>query len=205
MGETERRHGPAPSPPLAEEPVEEERGAVTMSAIRRRVSEANAAHVAAHAPLALTRIPRLSLAVVTCVDCRLTGRLDAALGLRPGDAVVIRVAGNTFGGTDDLSRSLAAVVFDQGIRIILVVGHTECGVARIDPLSFGESVAARGVSRMALGAMPLREWLGMFRDEAENVRETVRRIRSAALFPKDVEVAGALFHVRTAEITWLDE
>lgn len=176
----------------------------SMLEIRRRMGDANAAYVAAYGEEKLPVNPRLKLAVVTCVDCRLTARLDEALGLQPGDAVVIRIAGSTFGGTDDVTRSLAVAIFSQGVRNILVVGHTHCGVARIDPLLFEEEMARRGVSRMSVGIIPLRDWLGIFAGEALNVREMVRKLRLAPLIPNDVEIAGALFDTETAELTWLE-
>lgn len=179
---------------------------MSMESIRERLQEANAAYVEEHeAEENLPRAPRLSLAVVACMDARLTGRLEPALGLNPGDAVVVRVAGNTIAGTDDVSRSLAVAVFEQGVRYVLVVGHTDCGMTRVEPLGFSERLSERGISRFALGAVPLREWLGIFRDEVQNVRDTVQKLRCAPMLPKDVQIAGALMDVHTGELTWLQE
>ncbi|MBI3948126.1 MAG: carbonic anhydrase [Armatimonadetes bacterium] len=177
----------------------------SMDSIRQRLSEANAAYTRRHEPLTLPGAPRLALAIVACVDPRLTGRLEPMLGLKPGDATMVRVAGNTIGGTDDISRSLAVAVFEQGVRYVVVVGHTDCGVAKVEPLEFAERLSERGISRFALGALPLREWLGVFRNEAQNVRDTVQKLRTAPMLPKDVAVAGALLDVHTGELTWLDE
>ncbi len=175
-----------------------------LEGIRRRIAAANAAYVEEMAEVDLPPEPRLALAVVACVDCRLAGRLEDALGLRPGDAVMIRVAGNTFGGTDDLTRSLAVAVFTQGVRSILVVGHTDCGLTRIDPMEFRDRLYARGVSTFAMGGFMTREWLGVFSDADENVRDTVRRLRAAPILPKDVQVAGAVIDTRTGALSWVD-
>lgn len=177
----------------------------TLESIRQHIADANADYVARHKPLEIAAAPRMGLAVVACMDSRLTGRLEAALGLRPGDAAMIRVAGNTVAGTDDLTRSLVIATVEQGVRTILVVGHTDCAASAMDPLAFGERLSDRGVRRFALGPVPLREWLGLFRDVAQNVRDTVRRLQEAPALPKDVQVIGALFDIRTAELTWLDE
>ncbi len=173
--------------------------------LQRRLGDANAAYVAAHARTAIPSTPRLGLAVVACMDCRLTGRLEDALGLRPDDAVVIRVAGNTAAGTDDLTRSLVIAVVEQKVRTILVVGHTDCALASIEPLAFRERLSERRVSRLALGTQPLREWLGLFPDVAQNVRDTVAKLRQTPALPRDVRVLGALMEVQTGELTWLDD
>lgn len=179
-------------------------GTPSMEAVRGWVEDANAGFVAEHDPVDLPPTPRMALAVVACMDCRLTGRLDEALGLRPGDAYVIRVAGNTVAGSDDVTRSVAIAVLEMGVRNILVVGHTGCGMTRIDPLAFSEKMSARGVSRFALGFQPLREWLGLFRDEARNVHDTIEKIRTSPAIPRDVAVAGALIDTATCELTWLE-
>jgi len=66
--------------------------------------------------------PRLKLAVVTCMDARLD--VFKLLGLRPGDAHVIRNAGGVV--SDDVIRSLAVSQERLGTREVMVVHHTEC-------------------------------------------------------------------------------
>ncbi|MDH7571557.1 MAG: carbonic anhydrase, partial [Armatimonadota bacterium] len=87
---------------------------------------------------------------------------------------------------------------------VLVVGHTDCGMARSDPGSIAERLKRRGVSDLDVRGVPAGEWLGLFRDEAENVRHTVAKLRKAPMLPKDVGVEGALFDVVSGELTWLD-
>jgi len=66
--------------------------------------------------------PRRRLAVVCCMDCRVDPA--ALLGLRPGDAHVLRNAGARV--TPDVVRSLAASQHLLGTRQIVVLGHTDC-------------------------------------------------------------------------------
>src|SRR5688500_1252934 len=76
------------------------------------------------------------------------------LGLKPGDAHVIRNAGGL--ATEDALRSLEV---SQGIgtQDVLVVHHTDCGVCRMTD----EELRA----------------LGATRDIEDNVRITLRRVR----------------------------
>ena len=68
--------------------------------------------------------PRLRLAIVTCMDARLMP--PDALGLQPGDAHIIRNAGGRV--TDDVLRSLAVSCAVLGVRRIVVIPHTQCGM-----------------------------------------------------------------------------
>jgi carbonic anhydrase len=66
--------------------------------------------------------PRRRLAVLCCMDCRVDPA--ALLGLRPGDAHVLRNAGARV--TPDVVRSLAASQHLLGTRQVVVLGHTDC-------------------------------------------------------------------------------
>ncbi len=50
--------------------------------------------------------------------------------------------------------------------------------------------------RIQMVAAELRHWAQSFRDEEQNVRDTVRKIRQNPLIPKDVPVHGLIFHPR---------
>ena len=83
--------------------------------------------------------PRKQTAIVTCMDCRLVNMFEPALGLERGDVLELRTAGATIstperaGAANDLIRSLAGGVYLLGVREIIVVGHTECGLSKVNP------------------------------------------------------------------------
>src|SRR5882757_7008641 len=64
------------------------------------------------------------LAVVTCIDSRIDPL--ALLGLRPGDAKIIRNAGARV--TDDALRSVVIAVNLLGVNRVCVVQHTDCAM-----------------------------------------------------------------------------
>jgi len=72
----------------------------------------------------LSARPMERLAVVTCMDARID--VFGMLGLRIGDAHVIRNAGGTV--TSDVIRSLAISQRKLGTRDVIVVAHTGCGM-----------------------------------------------------------------------------
>jgi carbonic anhydrase len=90
-------------------------------------------------PRALSNRPAHRLAVLTCMDCRIDPL--AALGLRLGDAVVLRNAGAQ--ASDDMLRSLRMAHDALGVREVEVVAHTDCAAHG------GDDVAAAAAARQA--------------------------------------------------------
>src|SRR3970040_1195187 len=92
--------------------------------VYEEAQQANAAYASSFALGHLTLPPAKQLAVVTCMDARLT--IEPMLGLRTGDAHVIRNAGGLV--TDDALRSLILSHKLLGTETILVIEHTDCGM-----------------------------------------------------------------------------
>src|SRR5947209_20152509 len=110
--------------------------------------------------------PTLRTAVVTCMDARID--VYAALGLRQGEAHVLRNAGGVV--TDDVLRSLAISQRKLGTRDVLLVQHTGCGMATFTDDEFSEELARE------VGTPP--SWRGhAFRDPAVSVRQGADRLR----------------------------
>src|SRR5271155_2018102 len=73
---------------------------------------------------ALPMPPASHVAVVACMDARLN--VYGLLGLREGDAHVIRNAGGVV--TDDVIRSLTISQRLLGTTEIILIHHTDCGM-----------------------------------------------------------------------------
>jgi carbonic anhydrase len=91
-----------------------------------------------------SRIPARRVAVVTCMDPRIDPL--ALLGLRLGDAHVIRNAGAV--ASDDVIRSLHLSVEAAGTETVVVMGHADCAAyggddeARAELLQSARRIAA---------------------------------------------------------------
>ena len=96
-----------------------------MTEVHRLLAD-NKAYAAARANLADPR-PSRRLAVVTCMDARID--VFAVLGLHLGEAHVIRNAGGRV--TDDVLRSLALSSHALGVDTLVVMQHTNCGLAGV--------------------------------------------------------------------------
>jgi carbonic anhydrase len=150
---------------------------------------ANATYAAGFSDGDLPRQPARRLTVVTCMDARID--VYAALGLSPGDAHVLRNAGGRV--TSDVLRSLFVSTHLLGVRSIVVMHHTACGMADLDP----DEVRARTRS------VPREEWAKLdllpIDDPLRDLADDVALVRGSALLG-DVEVAGFMYDVATGAI-----
>jgi carbonic anhydrase len=168
-------------------------------------------------PPCISHAPRKHTAVVTCMDCRLVGLFEDALGLERGDVIQLRTAGATISTPDrrtvdnDLIRSLAGGVYLLGVRRIIVVGHTDCGLTHVDPVVLTASMQALGVDpqhliqSQGLGDMNgLLQWIGAFHNVYLNVQEVVDVIRKSPFLPK-IPVYGLIIDIHTGKLTVVDD
>ena len=146
----------------------------------------------------LSHSAQKGLAILTCMDCRLIEFFEPALGLKRGDAKIIKNAGNTIVGEDAI-RSLATAVYMLGAEEIMVVGHTECGMAGSNPDNLKVRMIESGISEEDIAKYDIGEWSGVFQDEKENVVETVRKIKNHPLIP-DIPVHGLIIDIVTGKL-----
>lgn len=146
----------------------------------------------------LSKSPQKQLAIFTCMDTRLVDFLEPAMGLKRGEAKVIKNAGNTI--IDPMSgaviRSLVAGIFMLGVDEVFVIGHRDCGMAQmIDAEAVKRDMVNRGISPdiIDIHIPDMKQWLGIFAHPVENVERVVKIIRHNPLIPKDVPIHGLLF------------
>lgn len=135
---------------------------------------------------ALERSPRRRLAIVTCMDARID--LASMLGLREGDAHVIRNAGGVI--ADDEIRSLAISQRKMGTRSVMLVHHTDCGMLFFSDEEFRRELEAET-------GLPVPWQAEDFDDLDLDVRESIRRVRSSPFIPHRDDVRGFVYEVET--------
>ncbi len=111
--------------------------------------------------------PTRQLVVLSCMDARLD--LFAALGLKLGEAHVIRNAGGIM--TDDVVRSLLLSSWVLGTRDLLILQHTGCGLHGLNESALKDRIEAGSGVRPAVH-------FGSFDDIERRVRDSVGRARS---------------------------
>lgn len=152
------------------------------------------------------KYPDKKIAIVTCMDTRLTELLPAALGIRNGDVKMIKNAGGTinhpFGSA---MRSLLVAIYELGVKEVMIIGHTDCGVQHMDSELMLKHMRERGVSQDHIDMMEycdvnLRQWLSGFNDTEEAVRKSVALVRHHPLVPNDITVRGFIMDSVTGEL-----
>ena len=152
------------------------------------------------------KYPDKKLAVLSCMDTRLTQLLPAALGLKNGDAKIIKNAGGlVISAFDSAMRSLIVAIYELHVREIMVVAHSHCGACHMSYAHFHDELLARGVTDHTLDTIrkcgiDLNAWLEGFKDTPESVRKTVATIQTHPLVPKDIIVRGFIIDSETGEL-----
>ena len=159
----------------------------------------------AYEPYITDKFPAKRLAILTCMDTRLTELLMKALGLRNGDAKVIKNAGGLIlSETDSAIRSLLVAVYELGVKEVMVIHHSTCGACHMSYEEFKPHMLERGISPETLAEWEARgigSWLEGFHDTVASVRNTVKSIKDHPLVPEDVTVRGFIIDSVTGELT----
>ncbi|WP_048192241.1 carbonic anhydrase [Methanobacterium sp. SMA-27] len=168
------------------------------------VMKNNANFVKEFEPKKMSHIPQKKLAIVTCMDTRLTGFLEPAMGIGRGDAKIIKNAGNA--AVDrDVIRSVAAAIYALGAEEVMVVGHYDCGMANVDQEKLENTMKERGVDEKLLSDIDLKDWIGAIDGEEENVVEVVEKIKESPFIPEDVPIHGLIIDLYEGKIKVLVE
>ncbi len=156
-------------------------------------------------PFLTDKYPAKKLAVLSCMDTRLTELLPKALGLRNGDAKIIKNAGGlVLSETDSAIRSLLVGIYELGVEEVMVVHHSTCGACHMSYEDFKPHMLERGISEAVLAeweAKGVANWLEGFHDTEASVRRTVAAIVHHPLVPSDVLVRGFIIDSVTGELT----
>jgi len=149
------------------------------------------------------KLPSRKLAIFTCMDTRLVDFLEPAMGIKRGEAKVIKNAGNSVTGPFEATiRSLIVGIFELGVNEVIVIGHLDCGVAHSTSHSITKKMLERGISPDAIKMIEneLESWLDNFHNPVQNVKEVVEKIRDNPLIPQDVPIHGLIFNPNNGEI-----
>src|SRR5258708_16034568 len=137
--------------------------------------------------------PRRRLAIVTCMDSRLD--VFAALGLREGDAHILRNAGGVI--TDDVIRSVAVSQRRLGTRAVMLIHHTDCGMQKLTDDGF------RAELQKATGVAPAFA-IESFTDLDADVRQSLLRVRRSPFLLHTDLVRGFVYDVDTHRLREID-
>ncbi len=162
-------------------------------------------------PYLTSKYPDKKLAILTCMDTRLLELLPAALGIKNGDAKIIKNAGGVIVHPyGSVVRSLLVGILELGVEEVMVIGHTDCGVQGMDGNEMLEKLVERGIDQQHIdivrhSGIDLERWLGGFESVESSVHETVRSLKDHPLMPKNVRISGFIMDSATGELTRVEE
>ena len=133
-----------------------------------------------------TKYPDKKLAIVSCMDTRLTELLPASLG--------------------SVIRSLLVAVFELDVNTIMVIGHSNCGAQHMNAEEMCRHMINSGVTQDHIDLMhycgiDFEKWLAGFENGEMSVKETVNTIKHHPLMPKSLDVRGFIIDSTTGELT----
>jgi carbonic anhydrase len=141
--------------------------------------------------------------VLTCSDSRVVP--EAVFGAGTGELFVIRTAGNTVGR--ETMGSIEYAVDHLGVRLVLILGHTGCGVvgaALADETGEHIEHIVAKIAKAAGGETdPYKACCLNVEHAAAEVRQALDAMGAACF--DEVVVAGAVFHLEDGKVTFLQD
>jgi len=152
--------------------------------------------------------------ILSCMDSRTPSEIIFDQGL--GDIFNIRIAGNIT--DDDVIGSMEFGSKVVGTKLILVMGHTDCGAIKgaIDDVKLGKLTGLLGKIKPAIDAVVTdrernssnKVFVKMVTNE--NVLNTIRNIRNASAILNEMEdkgelkITGAVYDTSTGEVEFFE-
>lgn len=134
--------------------------------------------------------PVRHLAILTCMDARVD--VSALLGLRPGDAHVIRNAGGR--ASTDALHALAVSQAVMHTREVMVIHHTDCALGRLTQAQLVERISAASGHQFT-------EELGCFTDPISAVVDDLERLRTSPYLPARDKIRGFIYDLTSNVLT----
>ena len=151
---------------------------------------ANAEFVKGFKSQDLTGEARKGLAIVTCMDSRIDPL--RIVGMSSGDAKILRNAGARV--TEDVLRTLILATTLLNVSRVLVMPHTDCRMAS----GTEEQIHATILERSGIDTRSVE--IRTVSDQICALKSDLVRIEKFPLLPKNIEVIGAIYNVKTGEL-----
>jgi len=143
------------------------------------------------------KIPRYPILILTCMNPRID--VYRIFQLKPGDIFVFRNAGNVY--TEDVLRSVLVAIHQYKIQSIIVLGHLDCGMKKIDLQNLMNKLNDHAIKKIGRSGtnfyLELQKFFKNFTDEIKNIENQVQKFRNARELPTDIKITGMLYDPAT--------
>jgi carbonic anhydrase len=147
---------------------------------------------AEHHDASLANKPAPKVAILTCMDPRLNDLLKW-LDIKPADADVIRNVGTA--ATSDVVRSLMFSIHVLGVRELMIIGHTGCGMEMFSEEEFENHLHTQ-CSVWAVAP----DKFHFYTDVNWATQKQVLKLRSHPWIPSKVVIRGFVYDLSTGEL-----
>jgi len=114
------------------------------------------------------------------------------VGMSAGDVKILRNAGARI--TDDVLRTLILATYLLNVKRVLVMPHTDCRMASGSEEQIHKAIfEASGVDTKSIQIKTVTDQISALKDD-------VASIKRYSMLPKDLEVVGAIFDVRSGSL-----
>jgi carbonic anhydrase len=168
------------------------RSEVTEMTATNEVIRANKEYVRNFSHGTLSAPPARHLAIVSCMDARLT--VEQFAGLKTGDAHIIRNAGGVV--TEDVIRSLLISHYLLGTAEWIIVEHTDCGM-----LTFKDEDLLQRLEQETGVVAHSPSHFHSFADLETNLRRQLAKIRAHPWIPSKIPLRGLIYDVGTGRLS----
>ena len=157
------------------------------------LAEANLEFVKQFVPEGLSGRAARGLAIVTCMDSRIAPL--AIVGMKPGDAKILRNAGARV--TEDVLRTLVLATHLLGVNRVLVMPHSDCRMATGSEPEIHQAIfEASGVDTRSMEIRTVK-------DQQAALELDLVRLKTYPLLPKDLGIAGAFYDVKSGKLDFI--
>jgi carbonic anhydrase len=163
--------------------------------VTEELLQANQQYAASFDQGALAMPPARKIAILACMDARLT--VEPMLGLKTGDAHIIRNAGGI--ATEDALRSLIISHHLLGTQEFIVINHTDCGM-----LTFNDHDLLHKLEEQSGQSTIAPVHFHSFQNLEFNVLQQVARIKNHP-YVHNIPVRGFVYDVKTGKLAEVKE
>jgi carbonic anhydrase len=154
------------------------------------IFSANSEYVKGYKSSGLTGRAAKGLAIITCMDSRIDPL--KIVGMSAGDVKILRNAGARV--TDDMLRTLLLATYLLEVMRVLVMPHTDCRMASGTEEQIHQALFdASGVDTRSIEIRTVT-------DQVSTLKDDVASIKNYPILPKDLEVVGAIFDVKSGKL-----
>ena len=150
------------------------------------------------------KIPKYPVLILTCMDPRID--VHRIFQLDPGDVFVLRNAGNLC--NQESLRSILLAIYQYNIKYIIILGHLDCGMTKINLLELKQKVPHEFLPYTSKQTLDLfietRKFFQPFIDELRNVKEQIKILQKIQVHKPEVKILGMLYDVETGWVLEYD-